>query len=372
MKPGLLERTLTNLYGPPEKGEFHGRAALLWNPDNWDCAATLYNGMTWNRLRRVAFGPLKRIYGDAVCGSLMGGALMLASLEDKEIGLYTYIEALWNTREVYQARLKDRKIVYFMHEQDVLFYGIKAGRLFVYNAETDAITDLGALEPALEKLASTLEHRTAPAKRRAQTEDKLTGLGIPIFRGLPEIESDHSVELRSAEDVGIRIMCLYCVVGAAFTGAVEPIADYLRANRLWDHLSPNEVEFLTNPIQEEDSMNLGWRVEAMSLLMWAVGLFDELPLPTGQTDNDEVLERLPLDRKDPWPFIHGLELRPKAEILDASDLIYRLHWAVRQARIEGSPPPGGLDPGVVYEWHYAINWLTKYDDEEWDEVSTDT
>jgi hypothetical protein len=70
--------------------------------------------------------------------------------------------------------------------------------------------------------------------------------------------------------------------------------------------------------------------------------------------------------------IRGLKLRSKSEILDASDLFYRLHWATTQAQLDGQPPPGGLDPEVVFEWHYAINWITKYDDLDWDKVTIDT
>jgi hypothetical protein len=58
--------------------------------------------------------------------------------------------------------------------------------------------------------------------------------------------------------------------------------------------------------------------------------------------------------------------------MDMSDLIYRLHWAVRDATLSGKKPPGRLNPSVVYEWHYGVNWLTCYEDQEWDEVSTDT
>jgi len=31
-----------------------------------------------------------------------------------------------------------------------------------------------------------------------------------------------------------------------------------------------------------------------------------------------------------------------------------------------------LDPDVVSERHYALNWLTNYRYQEWDQVTTDT
>ena len=33
--------------------------------------------------------------------------------------------------------------------------------------------------------------------------------------------------------------------------------------------------------------------------------------------------------------------------------------------------PGDIDTGIIQEWHYAINWITYYD-ENWDDILTDT
>jgi len=29
-------------------------------------------------------------------------------------------------------------------------------------------------------------------------------------------------------------------------------------------------------------------------------------------------------------------------------------------------------PGVIYERHYALNWMIRYGEQEWDDVSFDT
>jgi len=71
-------------------------------------------------------------------------------------------------------------------------------------------------------------------------------------------------------------------------------------------------------------------------------------------------------------FIQDANLRPIGEILDEADLIYRYHWAVKNARSKGEPPPANLDKGVVLERHHALNWLIGYMDQEWDDISTDT
>ena len=65
-------------------------------------------------------------------------------------------------------------------------------------------------------------------------------------------------------------------------------------------------------------------------------------------------------------------LRPLPELLDALDSVYRRHWLVRQARLDDQPAPIGLHPSVVYERHYALNWLLRFDEQDWDEVGTPT
>jgi hypothetical protein len=50
---------------------------------------------------------------------------------------------------------------------------------------------------------------------------------------------------------------------------------------------------------------------------------------------------------------------------------YRLHWAVREARIKQADI-AGLEPGVVAERHNSFNWLVRFQNQDWDEVETPT
>jgi len=209
--------------------------------------------------------------------------------------------------------------------------------------------------------------------RKARTEALLQREGIPFLPSLPCIESAQAIRLRSANETGIRIACLFGAVGSAYDPGHSVYKDYLRSNDLWEHLTPNECDFLSNDTPDEKSLvNFTWRCESIFLLMWATRLFDDLSLPRHETDPGDIVARFPAVDCSPWPFIRGLRLRKKSELLDASDLLYRVHWATRQARCENQPPPGGLNSGAVQEWHHAINWLTRYGDCEWDDVPTDT
>jgi hypothetical protein len=59
--------------------------------------------------------------------------------------------------DVQHAIARDPAIDYFMDEANVLFYGIKAGELYVFDSETDELDSLGPIEPALETLMDELE-----------------------------------------------------------------------------------------------------------------------------------------------------------------------------------------------------------------------
>lgn len=218
-----------------------------------------------------------------------------------------------------------------------------------------------------------MESLMKPSERKALSEALLRTHGIPYNPGLPCIESEDETALRTAEELGIRMFCLFCVIGTAYHWEDLEYRQFLKKSGLWQHLSPEELAFMSSHIPDrQTAIDLTWRCEALFLIMWAARLFETLPLPINQTINEDMISKFPSFKRNPWPFIQSLQMRPKSELLDASDFLYRLHWATRQAFVEGQDPPAGLDPRIVCQWHYAINWITKYDDVEWDDVPTDT
>lgn len=212
-----------------------------------------------------------------------------------------------------------------------------------------------------------------PMQRKRNTEAWLQREEIPFLLSLPPVGAEDEVRLRSARDTGIRIVCLFCVAGSASDISDPIFKDYARQHDLWAHLTPLEQTFLSAPEPaRHDIIQFSWRTEALFFLLWATKNINVLPLPREQSDSADIVKVMPEGDESPWPFIEGLNLRSTSEILDASDLIYRLHWAVREHRLSGRPAPSGLDMGIIQEWHQAVNWLTRYDDEEWDDVVTDT
>ncbi len=82
---------------------------------------------------------------------------------------------------------------------------------------------------------------------------------------------------------------------------------------------------------------------------------------------------LPKDDNDWAGFLASASLRSNKQVLDATDLVYRAHWACRQYQLDSTTQTGLLNQGCVYEYHRAANWLTCYDGgADWDDVGTDT
>jgi hypothetical protein len=137
----------------------------------------------------------------------------------------------------------------------------------------------------------------------------------------------------------------------------------------WAALTPGEKRFLETPAPaQQDIVNHAWRYEALAVLHWALGVADDLPFPSRICDVPQVA-RTALDNNRP-EFIQTAALRPVAEVLEALDLHFRLHWAARQAGLDRRQPPAGLDAGVIQERHHALNWLSRFEDNDWDDVDT--
>ena len=113
-----------------------------------------------------------------------------------------------------------------------------------------------------------------------------------------------------------------------------------------------------------------WRYESLWVLLWSLGYINSLDKPNKICDVQFAITTIVNRVRD--GFISDAKVRSKKEILDQTDLHFRYHWATTEARLRNQLMPSGLDWGVVYERHYALNWLINYDNEEWDDVSTNT
>ncbi len=211
--------------------------------------------------------------------------------------------------------------------------------------------------------------------RRSRSLAKLQRYNVPHIDHLPYIETEDETHRRAPQEVGLRIICLALVSMKGAGADHQFVLDGIRHYGVKDDLSPNERDFVFDP-QPSDHLKLqfSWRVEAAHALLWSVGLVETLLFPSDTCDWNGFWEGF--HKGNRVEFLQRLDLRTQGIILDEADLIYRLHWAIRDAGLGGLNPPAGLNSSVVMERHYALNWLIapvlaseRY---TWDEVPTDT
>lgn len=207
--------------------------------------------------------------------------------------------------------------------------------------------------------------------RKLRSETILRAEGVPFFAQLPVIETTTEVLKRPKEEVALRTLCLLFVAAKGEGLGQELVEQLLEFYELRPHLSPKELAFvLDNSPSQHDRIQFTWRHEAAWTLLWALGFVVELGKPAQICDVEFGARTMAETTTS--QFIEDSELRPIADILDQADLIYRYHWAVRNAQLKGQQIPAGLDPGVTEERHYALNWLIGCTEQAWDHVTTGT
>lgn len=211
-------------------------------------------------------------------------------------------------------------------------------------------------------------------QRKKKSEEILSSREIPINLSLPCVDSENDVQIRTAKSVAERVVALAHTNLVAFdTVPPEWSLKQLAEHQLTGLLTPKEKTFLANPTPEQKLAET-WKVEAIWTLLWSLKIVDELEFPDNLVNlNDLNSGTYPVAMGiSPLEFISRFDsMRPKNEILDACDLYYRYDWACVDSRLHNQPMET-INPEIVYERHFALNWLINYENQEWDDVRTDT
>lgn len=215
-------------------------------------------------------------------------------------------------------------------------------------------------------------------KRKARTMALLAEKGIPAVNSLPPIVGDENFVPRSKEEVAGRTLAILITsVYAEFLSSNKPDArliaeDLLKQYDVLKYLSPAERAFWDNPNPDQTTVvNMTWRYECALVGLWALGLEHQLSYPDGIC-NVAAMGTMVRELGSWEAIMKASVLRAPSEILDEADLVYRYDWACVEARLKGREEPAGLNSGVVLERHRMFNWLIRYMDSEWDDISTDT
>jgi Domain of unknown function (DUF4272) len=209
------------------------------------------------------------------------------------------------------------------------------------------------------------------ADRKARSVAILTEEGVPVLDSLPLIETEATSLRRDPEEVIQRTIALAIVAVKGETGDHALGLSLIEQFGAEGYFTPAEQAFMADPAPDDATRTqFTWRYEGVHVMLWALGIYDALGRPDQITDVPLLADTL--RELGPEGLRATARLRPQAELLDAADLIYRTNWAVVDARLRGEAAPAGLDAGVVYERHYALNWLIGYGGQAWDDISTDT
>lgn len=194
------------------------------------------------------------------------------------------------------------------------------------------------------------------------------GLGYPVNERLPIL--DEVEQLRSLSDAAERLLCLNAVVACSCGFPKDKAIKWLTREGLVEQLAQSEKDYLHSSFNGVSNAQKQWQVESIWALAWCVGCHDDLDF--ADSCSDRLIEMLPNLARDEKTeaFRRGLKLRDKSEVVTKTDLAYCLHWAVRNAEINGQRTPGKVPGNVVAERRRALEWMIGQDD--WDEVTLDT
>lgn len=209
-------------------------------------------------------------------------------------------------------------------------------------------------------------------QRKERSEKILSSKGILINSHLPYSAPPEEMVLKSKQAIIERAYAL-ALIAAKGEGVPQEQLERVKQTLPVTGLSPQENYIYEKAeLAPQEQTNAIWRYESLNVLMWVLGFLDSLAYPSQICDVPVIVDHiLNQSRQD---FEARATVRSKEEILDETDLVYRMHWACVQARLKGQEPGGELNPSVIYERHYALNWLCAHRDDntQWDDVTTDT
>jgi hypothetical protein len=188
-----------------------------------------------------------------------------------------------------------------------------------------------------------------------------------------DLDDDLEDEFRDASECAKRCIVLYALKSVALGAETKSVVAWLQYEDLWPAVSNDEKSFFlsANPT-ETQVINASWRVEALSLLLWALGKNVDISDLSTMCDTDKVDTVCNFYLRSTLSFIESSKLVSESEIYDINEQIYDAHWKVRDAQINNKPVDKNYDSGVIMERHHAINWLMGYCGQDWDDVTTDT
>ena len=233
------------------------------------------------------------------------------------------------------------------------------------------------------EVCGEIHSRLVVAKLHAQglSPDEIRGWSLAelAHQGLPAppphfptILEAYAGGRRSAQDVVDRIRALHGVLAAAYGQPGDEVLEKLTERGLLEWVTDEERVMLAAKDDEAQKLRvqISWRMECLSALGWAVGIYDELPIEGTSEAAPEDFVSLEPEADAGVPA--DVTLRDERELMARLDVFYCAHWAVRDHDLTGLPEawPDGIVDGAVWERRHALEWLLS--DTPWDDIDLST
>lgn len=207
-------------------------------------------------------------------------------------------------------------------------------------------------------------------ERKLRSESYLDTQGIKTNKNLPCVSSANAVQLRRTKEIIDRVYALL-VIAAKGEGIEQKYLEKTVESKKIDSFSPKETYiYQAESLTDQERAYATWRYESLYTLLWALGIMDALKYPNEICDVQAIVGAIIQPSRA--AFESAVHLRSESEILDELDKTYRMNWACVDASIKGQEVAGNIHPSIVYERHYSLNWLTNYQNQDWDDVQTNT
>ncbi len=214
--------------------------------------------------------------------------------------------------------------------------------------------------------------------RKEKNIQLLKEQGIPYIEHMDVSAYDATSVIPAKKDILLRAIAIFaCSVKSEvytcgqYENVVEKATEQMEMlEKLYGYekaLSAEENQFLENESPQMQDLNkFGWRYECCAVLLWALNLV-EMKKPTEICDAAELGGII--WNNDFSSLLEKAVLRERDEILDFQDLVRRYDWACIEMKIKKQELPM-LNAEIIYEWHYALNWLAGVEGvTDWDKVT---
>jgi len=231
-----------------------------------------------------------------------------------------------------------------------------------------------ANEKDLKGVARTNYDSPRPTPSQLQRKEKYTRkvkeLGLPTLAHLPVVEDEAVIRARSGVEIAKRCIATSLCAVKGESNDQRLIDQLVTTWSAETYFSPKEREFIRNPHPSKQNLvDYAWRYECCHVFLWALGHLEQLQ-PPGKIC-DVGAEAALIKKIGPASFVDDAKMRPLSELLDMADFYYRLHWAAIDLRLKGKKSDTANEE-IIQERHRALNWLIRYLNQEWDDVTTDT